>query len=478
MRICMLVRNPCTHDQRVMREARALAEAGHEVTILAHHLKDLPVREIREGYTIRRIPLIHLPAAWRHRACMACSSLFYPLRRAAIMLHTTLRRKLSKRLGAAGAVAYWLTLLPLILPFLAPLMLVRLLAGWAHAATGSRWMMDRIERLRPVQWIHSASYLHQFREAAFAEAADVYHAHDLNTLDLAARAARRNGAALIYDSHEFQMGREAANWSRFDWRYWSRQERRLIHLADRVITVSDSIAEALVNRYKIRRPVVVTNANAILTGPPPTAGEIDWRERLGVRGDQRLVMYVGGIQPKRGLEVLIEAMGRLDGRHFLVIIGPMAVEGYGSELGRRIEELNMADRVVLHDAIPPDQVAPALAQADASILLTQNSCPNHYMSLPNKLFSSIAAGSPLVASDLAEIRHIVTGGPFGVVCHESDPQSVADAIQEVTADPQRYRPGAEALAAVESQYGWTTCRRRLLDIYNRLAVKRDRRRCR
>src|SRR5438445_9326483 len=54
MRIGMLLRNPFTRDARVLREARTLARAGHDVIVLAVQGSGLPKREERDGFTIVR----------------------------------------------------------------------------------------------------------------------------------------------------------------------------------------------------------------------------------------------------------------------------------------------------------------------------------------------------------------------------------------------------------------------------------------
>src|SRR5258708_4024113 len=64
MRICMLVRNAGTRDARVLREAAALADAGHKVRVIAMREAGIPITESRDGFSIVRIhpvPLIRRP---------------------------------------------------------------------------------------------------------------------------------------------------------------------------------------------------------------------------------------------------------------------------------------------------------------------------------------------------------------------------------------------------------------------------------
>src|SRR5207302_1712251 len=79
---------------------------------------------------------------------------------------------------------------------------------------------------------------------AIAYRADVYHAHDLNNLEVAYRAAKASGAKLVYDAHE--LFPEMANrWVRLKRRAWRRLEGRLLPEADLAITVNELIAEEM-----------------------------------------------------------------------------------------------------------------------------------------------------------------------------------------------------------------------------------------
>ena len=55
MKVCMFVCNNCRHDARVLKEAKTLAEAGHDVRIIAVLDEDTEPYEERDGFTILRV---------------------------------------------------------------------------------------------------------------------------------------------------------------------------------------------------------------------------------------------------------------------------------------------------------------------------------------------------------------------------------------------------------------------------------------
>ncbi len=112
--------------------------------------------------------------------------------------------------------------------------------------------------------------------------ADAVHAHDYNTLALGAEVARRKGAALVYDSHEFWTGRpRVGRPTPLGRRREAAAEARLGRLADAVVTVGDGVARALRSAYGWDHVVVVRNT---FPGPAPSgAAAARAAARPGVR---------------------------------------------------------------------------------------------------------------------------------------------------------------------------------------------------
>src|SRR5437762_1100810 len=99
---------------------------------------------------------------------------------------------------------------------------------------------------------------------AIASSAAIYHAHDLNNLEVAYHAAVANHAKLVYDAHE--LFPEMANrWVRLKRRSWSRLESRLLPKADLAFTVNELIAGEMSKRYNVLPPLVLLNC----PDPPP-----------------------------------------------------------------------------------------------------------------------------------------------------------------------------------------------------------------
>ena len=229
-----------------------------------------------------------------------------------------------------------------------------------------------------------------------------------------------------------------------------------------MITVSDGIAEGLRERYRLRRtPAVVRNVSALEVG-----GEGGLRISLGLSPDAALVLHQGAPAPGRGCEVLVKAVARIDGVNLVFLGDPEP--GYGAHLTEVIEAMGIGDRVSLLPSVPLTELLSQTAEADVGVSLLQDSCENHRLALPNKLFEYIAAEVPVVASSLPELALLVDGFGIGWCVTPDDPAAVAAALR--TALESRGDVGLhERLRKASAKLRWTVERERLLDLYRELA---------
>jgi glycosyltransferase involved in cell wall biosynthesis len=135
----------------------------------------------------------------------------------------------------------------------------------------------------------------------------------------------------------------------------------------------------------------------------------------------------------------------------------------------------VAERVHVLPAVSPDVLEDWVRDADVAVMPIQDSTLNHRLSTPNKLFEALAAGVPIVASDLPELRRIVMedpAGPLGVLCDPTDPASIAASIADLLGRPvdERRALRERCLAAARDRWNWETESARLVDLYADLAA--------
>lgn len=291
----------------------------------------------------------------------------------------------------------------------------------------------------------------------------IIHAHDLNALPPAYRAAKKTGAKLIYDSHELALERNAVQrrpaWEK---RAWEKIEEYIIKKCDGVITVSPGIARELARRYNIEEPHVIMNCPAY----KKISRRNLIREKLGLAREDIIILYQGIIAPNRGLEELIAACGHLPPRYKVAILGTDS--GHRRTLEEMAGKLGLRARVFFLGPVPVEQVLDYVASADLGTCLVNPEVLSHKLTLPNKLFECMAAGIPLITSE--PYGELVENAGCGRACSSRDPGAIASAIEDIMSDREGYeKMSLNAIRAAKSTFNWQNESQKLLQLYAKIS---------
>jgi glycosyltransferase involved in cell wall biosynthesis len=211
-------------------------------------------------------------------------------------------------------------------------------------------------------------------------------------------------------------------------------------------------------------PLVVMNCSYRFV--PPAVPERRLHAALGLPPGRRIVLYHGGLFPHRGVEELLVAIRRIPDAT-LVLMGYGILEPM---LRAQAQTLELADRVRLLPAVAPDVLLSWVTDADVVAMPIQPTTLNHRLTTPNKLFEAMAAGVPVVASDLPGMATIVREVDCGRLVDPEDPVALASAIQGLLDAPSEERSAIRrrSLAAAHATYNWETQVTGLLAEYTRL----------
>lgn len=294
-----------------------------------------------------------------------------------------------------------------------------------------------------------------FLGSALEHPCDVVVAHDLPMLSVASAVAEASGALLVYDSHELFTEKEMSPRER---RRWTAIERRHIGACRAVITVNPSIARELEARYQLPSVNAIYNAeNPLPEGVAPRS----LRARCSLADEEMVLLYQGSMNSGRNLEALVDAMHLVkDKSVHLVMMGR-------GPLPKRL--LAVADqsgsRVHFTPAVAQSELLEWTASADVGIIPYRANCLNNRLCTPNKLFEFIAAGIPVLANDLPELRAIVVGNGVGTVAPMDTPEQIARAIDHMFADATRLNEIRQRCRVARHELGWEHQARRVRSIF-------------
>lgn len=299
------------------------------------------------------------------------------------------------------------------------------------------------------------------------------HAHDLNTAYVALAFARLTGAHLVADFHEWTSENvhwddNVKSWLPYpeDWKTVLQSlEARVMRESSAVITVCDSIAESIARELgEKRQPEVIRNIPPL--SAEPTRDYPSLKEQCVIPPERFVVLWQGGTGPTRLIEPIIESLAFAP-QCTLVIRGP-SLRVFGPDYRAIAERIGAADRLVLLDPVPSQDVVVAARGADAGIWTLPPLCRNFTYALPNKIFEYMASELPLLVADYPEARRVVETYGVGLTFAPYDPKSIAAAINRLADEPtfaSSCRANTQqALSAFDGEREW----QKLVALYDAL----------
>lgn len=219
-------------------------------------------------------------------------------------------------------------------------------------------------------------------------------------------------------------------------RHWHRWlEAMTGGLSHRHLANSDSVAAHVVNDLGFDPARVVMIPNGLDLAAIDRAGRAD-RAELGLPTDQPLIAWAGRMDPIKELMTFVETIAMLRA----VVPVHAVLIGDGPERPRiaaRVAELGLAGAV--HFAGWRQDVVEWLKTADALLF------PSRTEGCPNVVLEAMVAGCPVVASDIAPCRDLITPGVSGLLCPVGNPTAFAQGLNRLLADAElRQRISATA----------------------------------
>lgn len=289
--------------------------------------------------------------------------------------------------------------------------------------------------------------------------ADIYHAHDLNTLLTAYLVSKKTGAKLVYDSHELEIHRNKIKESFFEKWVWRILERYLIKKCDGVITVSDGIADFLENYYKINKPIVLLNSPKYYS--PSNSMILKNKYK-----DKKIILYVGAITFNRGIEQTIEAMKFVNEEAIFVAIGPKSKDT-NIVLEKIITDLNLENRVFLLDPVAVDEIKYITSSADIGVFPGLNVCLSYDLALPSKFFEYAFAELPMAVGNLKELRHLVNKFHLGVTFNQTEPKDIALKLNKLLGELPFYKESGN-FSFIRDTMCWECEQKKLIELYENM----------
>ncbi|MGH2529199.1 MAG: MSMEG_0565 family glycosyltransferase [Actinomycetota bacterium] len=312
--------------------------------------------------------------------------------------------------------------------------------------------------------VDSMSALFQYLRTALPGSFDLVHAQDC----IAARAATnlRDAGSWI------PVIRTVHHVDDFTTRVLVDCQRRSIVTPDRVLVVSEHWRRLLRADYGVEATVVTNGVDAERFERPVGFDGSALRERVGADG-RFLFLTVGGIEPRKGSIELVEALGKvrasIDPPPVLAVVGGHSFQDYAEYRDRFFERaaalgVEVGRDVVLLGTVPDDELPGWYQAADAFVF------PSVKEGWGLVALEALAAGLPVITSDIPVFREYLTDGEGVLMVPAGDASALSDGMRRVAVDADLRASLAAEGPAVAGRYTWEACASRHAEIYREVAA--------
>jgi D-inositol-3-phosphate glycosyltransferase len=251
----------------------------------------------------------------------------------------------------------------------------------------------------------------------------------------------------------------------------SEEEARIIGCSDTVLASCDDEVAQLVRLYDAdpsRVEIVAPGVDHAFFAPGQRRQA---RRAVGLPEDGRMLLFVGRIQPLKGLEVAVRALAELAERcpdAFLVVVGGPSGPAGQAEVDRMhalVEGLGLADRVRW---VPPqahELLSTFYRAADVCVV------PSRSESFGLVALEAAACGIPVVAASVGGLTSLVEEGRTGFLIEGRSPADFAAALGEILTDPVLAADLGRRAAIRARGYTWTMAAARLRRLYTELTER-------
>lgn len=312
--------------------------------------------------------------------------------------------------------------------------------------------------------------LRRFRVARIVASIDpqIVHVHEPELLGPVLRACK--GRPVIWDVHETYLDvarhhpRLPARVRPFVAWAWDHYERRLVARCAAVVAATDGVAK----RYTPMHQSVTVVANY-----PDLSNYQGLRSPQNAAADALPVaVFTGVLQRTRGLELCIRAVAAakaLGCSVRLEIAGRPITPHYPDELLALATQLGVGDLVRYLGVLSLRDTIDLQLRAQIGVV-AHDATPSNSLAWPVKMLEYMAAGLPIIYTDLPSHRELAGAQPIGIAC-ESTVESITDALVALVSDPAlREQLGANGAAVALNERNWSVQETRLLALYDAVAT--------
>lgn len=241
-------------------------------------------------------------------------------------------------------------------------------------------------------------------------------------------------------------------------------ERMVMKDADGLVVSTEAEKDDLVSLYQASRSkvqVVPAGVDLELFYP---RDKFLAKQKLGI-GENRVILYVGRIEPLKGLDILLEAVSLLEDSadtRLMIVGGSLEDDAELERLKGLSEELGIHEKVTFTGSVPQDMLPDFYSAADVFVL------PSYYESFGLVALEAMACGTPVIVSRVGGLKTFIKQGETGYLIPWRCPEPFAQRLDMLLANPALKESMGKAAREQALNMSWSGVADRTLDLYTDL----------
>ena len=240
-------------------------------------------------------------------------------------------------------------------------------------------------------------------------------------------------------------------------------ERAIARQADRIVVASRNERELLVRYYDADANRIAVVPCGVNLGMFQPIDKDEARKQLGLSDDDQILLFVGRIEPLKGVDILLGAAAQLESESdcFVLVIGGdrNARAGEMAHLRDLAAELGIAERVSFLGAVDHERLPLFYSAADICVV------PSFYESFGLVALEAMACGTPVVASRVGGLSVAVRDGETGYLIPWRCPEPFAERLELLLGNDELRRAFGETARKEVERFRWGNVAEAVLGIY-------------
>lgn len=251
-------------------------------------------------------------------------------------------------------------------------------------------------------------------------------------------------------------------------------EREVINQVDRIVVSTIDEKENLIKLYSSpKEKISIIPPGVDITRFYPISND-EAKEFLNIPADEKMILFVGRIEPLKGIDTLIKAIAQMRKSdvlstcpHYLYIIGgePNSENCNGSQEIERLkalcEEFGVGDMILFMGKKDQNTLQYYYSAAEIVVM------PSNYESFGMVALEAMACGTPVVATQVGGLQHLIQNGKTGFIVPHNNPDSLEERLTQLICMPElRAQMSCNSIEYART-YSWETITPRIIDLYKK-----------